>query len=66
MKNWLRVLAALIGMLLFLGILALVLAGAGMVSPWFYVIGSLSLAVAGFLGARPEWPKDDLGGDTVG
>ena len=65
MKNWSRVPAVLIGVLVFFGILVLVFAGTGMVSPWFYVIGSLALAIAGFLGSIPGWSKDSSGGDTV-
>ena len=50
---------------MFLGILALVLAGAGLVSPWFYVVGCLLLALAGFFGSISGWPKDNSGGGTI-
>ncbi len=57
---------ARVGTLVFLGILALVVAGTGMVSPWWYVVGCLALALAGFLGSIPGRPKDKSGGDIVG
>ena len=65
MKNGLRVPAVFIGVLVFFGILVLVFAGTGMVSPWFYVVGSLALAIAGFLGSIPGWSKNSSGGDSV-
>lgn len=65
MKSWSQTPAVLIGVLVLLGILAVVMAGGGMVSPWFYVIGSILLAIAGFLGSMPRWPKNNAGGDTV-
>ena len=57
---------ARVGTLVFLGILALVLAGTGMVSPWWYVVGCLALVSAGCLGSLSGWPKDKSGGDIVG
>lgn len=57
---------ARVGTLVFLGILALVLAGTGMVSPWWYVVGCLALVSAGFLGSISGRPKDKSGGDIVG
>ena len=65
MKNYSRAPAALIGVLVLLGIVALVTAGGGMVWSGFYFIGSILLAIAGFLGSMPRWPKDNAGGDTV-
>ncbi|MBH40032.1 MAG: hypothetical protein CL790_02235 [Chloroflexi bacterium] len=63
--DWSLASVARLGTLVFLGILKLVLAGAGLVSPWFYVVGCLLLALAGFFGSISGWPKDNSGGGTI-